>query len=152
MMGGPALQTGARDVRPRGRSGRLHPDARPRRARKSRRCRIEPEGLESRTLLATTPAPAVMGPLANLTGFSDATAQGNANSPAVAIDPYDSQKLVAVWGVDLSTLSPAPHTTATVEGAYSVDGGASWTPWPASTIRSSTSPPSAPRTPRPTPR
>ncbi len=51
---------------------------------------------------------------------------GNANSPAVTVDPYDSQKLLAVWGVDLSTLTPVPHTTAIVEGAYSNNGGANW--------------------------
>ena len=32
---------------------------------------------------------------------------GNANSPAVVIDPYNSQKLFAVWGVDESQVVPA---------------------------------------------
>ena len=40
---------------------------------------------------------------------------------------YDSSKLFAVWGVDLSTITPTvPHTTAIVQGAYSNDGGNSW--------------------------
>ena len=64
----------------------------------------------------------------NLTNFSDVTTQGNANSPTVVVDPYDSQKLLAVWGVDLSTLSPVPFTNAVVEGAYSNNGGTSWVP------------------------
>ena len=51
---------------------------------------------------------------------------GNANSPTVVVDPYDSQKVFAVWGVDLSSLSPVPRTTAIVEGAFSSDGGTNW--------------------------
>ena len=58
----------------------------------------------------------------------DVTTQGNANSPTVAVDPYNSQKVFAVWGVDLSTLSPVPTPNAIVEGAYSNDGGTTWTP------------------------
>ena len=95
--------------------------------RKLRHYWIDLEGLESRTLLATIPAAAATGAAMNLSGLSSVTTGGNANSPAVAIDPYDSQKIFAVWGVDLSSLTPVPHTTAIVEGAYSTDGGTSWT-------------------------
>ena len=52
----------------------------------------------------------------NLSGLSSVSTNGNANSPAVVIDPYDPQKLFAVWGVDLSSVSPVPHTTAIVRG------------------------------------
>ncbi|MGA2702789.1 MAG: VCBS repeat-containing protein [Isosphaeraceae bacterium] len=83
--------------------------------------------MESRTLLATTPAATATSAAVNLSGLSSVSTDGNANSPAVVIDPYDSQKLFAVWGVDLSSLSPVPHTTAVVEGAYSTNGGTSWT-------------------------
>jgi hypothetical protein len=83
--------------------------------------------LEPRTLLATTPEATATGAPVNLSGLSSVTTNGNANSPAVVIDPYDSQKLFAVWGVDLSSLSPVPHTSAIVEGAYSSNGGTSWT-------------------------
>ena len=66
-------------------------------------------------------------PPSNLSGLSSVSTNGNANSPAVVIDPYNPEKLFAVWGVDLSSLSPVPHTTAIVEGAYSNNGGTSWT-------------------------
>src|SRR5262249_21314748 len=88
--------------------------------------RLDLEGLESRTLLATIPAAAATGAPVHLTSFSDTTTSGNAISPTVVVDPHDSQKLLAVWGVDLSTLNPVPHTTAVIQGAYSNDGGASW--------------------------
>jgi len=93
---------------------------------------LDSEGLENRLLLATIPAAAVttiagspVSPI-DLTGFQTVTNDGNANSPTVVVDPYDSQKVFAVWGVDLSSLSPVPHTTAVVEGAFSTDGGTDW--------------------------
>ena len=58
---------------------------------------------------------------------SASTNDGNANSPAVVVDPYDSQKLFAVWGVDESQEPDRPLTTAIVEGAYSSNGGTTWT-------------------------
>ena len=63
--------------------------------------------------------------LTSVTGSNPAV-DGNANSPTVVVDPYDSQKVFAVWGDDLSSLSPVPHTTAIVEGAFSSDGGTNW--------------------------
>ena len=122
------MRTGSSDMLSRGLRGRNRLDARLKKARKSWYYRIDLEGLESRTLLATIPAVAPgTAPLRNLTNLQDVTTGGNANSPAVAVDPYDSQKLVAVWGVDLSTLTTVPPTTAIVQGAYSNDGGSSWT-------------------------
>jgi subtilisin-like proprotein convertase family protein len=78
--------------------------------------------------LATIPGATPTGAPVNLTSLTDTTTGGNANNPTVVVDPHDSQKLLAVWGVDLSTLSPVPHTTAVIEGAYSDNGGASWIP------------------------
>src|SRR5262249_24229214 len=111
-VGDMVMRTGASDIQGRGHRGRIRPDARLKRARKSQHRWIDLEGLESRTLLGTIPAATATGAPVNLTNLSDTTTGGNAISPTVAIDPYDSQKLLAVWGVDLSTLSPAPHTTA----------------------------------------
>ena len=125
------MRTGASDVRSRGFRGQRRPAARLKQTRKTRlrRAFLESEFLESRTLLATIPAATATGAPVNLSGLSSVTTDGNANSPAVVVDPYDSQKLFAVWGVDLSQEVPAPTpTTAIVEGAYSNDGGASWTP------------------------
>ena len=51
-----AMRTGTSDILSQGHSGRLRLDARLRRARKPRNYRIDLEGLESRTLLATIPA------------------------------------------------------------------------------------------------
>ena len=124
------MRTGASDVSSRGFRGQVRPDARLKRTRKTRlrRAFLESEFLESRTLLATIPAATATGtPAMNLSGLGSVTQNGNANSPMVVVDPYDSQKLFAVWGVDLSTLSPVPHTTAVVEGAYSTNGGTNWT-------------------------
>ena len=44
----------------------------------------------------------------------------------MAIDPYNSQKIVAVWSIDISNLAGPPHTTSLVEAAYSDNGGTSW--------------------------
>ena len=76
--------------------------------------RIDLEGLESRTLLATIPAATATGADRSVCPIFRASrpvpTSGNANSPAVVIDPYDSQKLFAVWGVDLSQLSRPSHS------------------------------------------
>ncbi len=54
------MRTGTSDILSRGHSSRLRLDARLKRARKSRSYRIDLEGLESRTLLATIPAASVV--------------------------------------------------------------------------------------------
>ena len=115
----------------RGHRDRSRPDSRLKKGRKSRDNRIGLEGLESRTLLATIPAaaPTIVdnSPASPISLTSLQTVSGgNANSPTVAVDPYDSQKVFAVWGVDLLSVSPVPHTTAIIEGAFSNDGGTSW--------------------------
>ena len=125
------MRTGSSDVLFRGHRDRSRLDTRLKKGRKSRDNRIGLEGLESRTLLATIPAaaptivdnsPASPINLTSLRTVSD----GNANSPTVAVDPYDSQKVFAVWGLDLLSVSPVPHTTAIIEGAFSNNGGTSW--------------------------
>ena len=110
-----------------GHTGRIRPKSRLKGDRKARITLIELEGLELRTLLATIPAAAATGSAVNLTGFPNATSCDNANNPMVVVDPFDSQKVFAVWGVDLSQEVPVPTpTTAVVQGAYSSDGGTSW--------------------------
>ena len=131
------MRTGSSDTQLRGHRGGLHVDTRLKKVRKSRHYQIDLEGLEARTLLATTPAaaatlinglPVAPIPLTSLTSVtgSNPAVDGNANSPTVVVDPYDSQKVFAVWGDDLSSLSPVPHTTAIVEGAFSSNGGTNW--------------------------
>ena len=120
------MSMGSSSILTLGRGGRRGSDKRARNSRVARLRGLGLEGLESRTLLATTPAAAPIASLANLSGLGSVSSNGNANSPAVAVDPYNSQHLVAVWGVDLSTLTPVPVTTAVVKGAYSTDGGNSW--------------------------
>ena len=144
------MRTGASDVRSRGFRGQRRPAARLKQTRKTRLrlAFLESEFLEPRTLLATIPAATATGAPVNLSGLSSVTTDGNANSPAVVVDPYDSQKLFAVWGVDLSQGALLPTTTAVVEGAYSNNGGASWTRLgERSPSRCSTSPPSTPTPP-----
>jgi hypothetical protein len=128
------MRTGSSAIQFRGRRGGLRVDSRPKKFRKSRYYQIDLEGLEARTLLATIPAVAPttvngspVGPM-NLTSFANATTTsgGNTNSPTIAINPYDSQEVVAVWGEDISNLSPTPQTTARIEMSFSVNGGTSW--------------------------
>ncbi len=122
------MRSGSSRILSRGRGGRNRLDARLTDGRKTRVRWLELEGLESRRLLSTTPAPAATGNAVNLTNLGSVTSGGNANSPTVVIDPYNPEKVFAVWSVDLSSLTPTvPHTTSVVEGAYSNDGGASWT-------------------------
>ena len=120
------MRTGSWDKLSRGQGGRIRRDARIKSARKSRHRWIDLEGLETRTLLATDPVATTAGALQSLTNLQSTTTDGNTNSPAVAIDPYDSQKLFAVWGLDLSSLSPEPFTHALVDYSYSTDGGTHW--------------------------
>ena len=55
------MRTGSSDIQFQGHRGRIRPDARPRKARKSRYCFMDLEGLESRTLLATIPVATAPG-------------------------------------------------------------------------------------------
>ncbi len=86
------------------------------------------DALELRTLLATTPPATSLGNFSDLSGLASASKNGNANNPQVVIDPYDPQKLFAVWQLDEGSQPLIQNTTSLVEGAYSTDGGGSWTP------------------------
>ena len=128
------MRTGLSDIQFHGHRGRIRPDARSRKPGSRGYCFVDLEGLESRTLLATIPGPVpatvdgtVETPM-NLTSYTQATASqgGWYNSPTVAINPYDSQEVVAVWGLDIHQLVPTPLTTAVVTGQYSLNGGATW--------------------------
>jgi large repetitive protein len=124
------MRTRTSDTRFQGHRGRNRMADRPDSGRKSRVRWLVLEGLETRRLLATTiPAAAATGPAMDLSSLSSVPAGSNANSPAVVIDPYDSQDIFAVWSVDLSTATaPNPYapTTALVLGAYSDNGGTTW--------------------------
>ena len=122
------MRTGASDVPSRGLRGQVRLDARLKKTRKTRLRRVflESEFLEPRTLMATIPAATATGSPVNLTSLSDVTTGGNTNNPMVVINPYNSQQVVAVWGRDLSQVTPVPFTTAVVEGAWSSNGGTSW--------------------------
>ena len=105
-----AMGTGASDFSSRRLRGRIRPDARLKETRKTRfrRALVETEFLEHRTPPATIPAaiPTTASPI-NRTGLTSVSSQGNANNPVVAIDPLDTSKMIAVWGVDLSPLVPS---------------------------------------------
>ena len=61
------MRTGSSEIMFRGHRNQSRPDLKQRQARRSRNYRFDVEGLESRTLLATIPAPVVTGsPLVNL--------------------------------------------------------------------------------------
>src|SRR5438034_6571945 len=71
------------------------------------------EMLETRTLFATIPA-AVSG--TTLTNLPGNTTGADDNTPSVAIDLNNPQKMVAVW----------INNDTTLRGAFSVNGGTSW--------------------------
>jgi hypothetical protein len=122
---------GVSDSLPRGNRGRIRPDARGRRVRGSRLRRIDLEGLEPRTLLATIPAAAATAPPVNLSSL-----MGNAgglttseNSTTVAIDPTNPSKIVAAW-VDndpsLGITGPPYAVQSVLEVVYTINGGQTW--------------------------
>ena len=126
------MRTGSSDILSQGHSSRARLDARLRKARKSRNSRINLEGLESRTLLATIPAATATAAPQNISSLMGNLGGVNASesSPVVAVDPIDPTKLVAVWvDNDPSELPATDNTIAVVlEAAYSVNSGQSWLP------------------------
>ena len=126
------MRRGTSDILSQGHNGRLRLDARLKRARKSRNYRIDLEGLESRTLLATIPAASVVtgtSPI-SLSALAGNGANANQNSPLVAVDPLDPQKIVSVWiDNDTPDITFTPFTQVLLEGDYSIDGGKDWTPF-----------------------
>ncbi len=94
--------------------------------------RMSLESLEARTLLSTLPTPVTA--LQSLVGESNSGA-GNSSSPSVAIDPLDPQKMVAAWTTfdpnnKLDAGNSGGQVTTYVQGAYSLDGGVTWTELP----------------------
>ena len=127
------MRTGTSDIFSQGHSGRLRLNARLRRARKSQNYRIDLEGLESRTLLATIPAatPTTAAPT-NISSLMGNLGGANASmsSSVVAVDPLDPSKLVAVWIDNDPTMFSATDGTyeSVLEAAYSTDAGVKWNP------------------------
>lgn len=90
-------------------------------SRKSRLRRIEIEHLESRTLLATTPAATATAAPVNLSGLTSADLGfEDADSPVVAVNPYNASEVVAVWIVDVPPLGES-----FAAGAFTINGGGS---------------------------
>ena len=109
---------------------------------KSKLRRAAIEWLERRELLSTAaaslsnlPAPVVVIPPnlgAAVSTGENITPTASAISPSVAIDPVNPKKVVAVWTYNdtASPFNPGALNTISsyVEGAYSTDGGVTWTP------------------------
>ena len=126
------MRTGTSDILSQGHSGRLRLNARLRRARKSQNYRIDLEGLESRTLLATIPAatPTTAAPtqISSLMGNVGGV-NASESSSVVAVDPLDPSKLVAVWIDNDPTMFADTDNgkfESVLEAAYSTDAGAQW--------------------------
>jgi subtilisin-like proprotein convertase family protein len=99
------------------------------------------EWLEDRALmttsLSTLPSPTVLTPPNLSTSLSAADAAGaltgsaSASAPSVAVDPTNSLKMVAVWTDQSLTGYNAGNFVAPIteyaQGAYSTDGGKTWT-------------------------
>ena len=133
-VGDMAMGTGASGNSLRGPRGRNRPKSRLEGVRRARVRRVELEGLEARTLLATIPAAAADGGgrRTSRTMFGNAGGtNASQNSPVVAVDPHDPSKLVAVW-VDNDPAMAGDHRQRhrrwSLEAAYSVNGGQSWLP------------------------
>ena len=112
----------------RGHRDRSRPDSRQTKARRSRNYRFDLEGLESRTLLATIPGRggdelSACQPVDNRWAMVPGAQE---DSPVVAVDPLDPQKIVAVWVNNDTADIPAPRPQVFVEGEYSVNGGQTW--------------------------
>ena len=122
------MRTGSSEIVFRGHRNQRRPDSKQRKARRSREYRFDVEGLESRTLLATLPAPvATSTPLVNLSTSMGNGAGAQEGSPVVAVDPLNPQKVVAVWVNNDTADIAAPTPQVFLEGEYSVNNGQSWT-------------------------
>ena len=99
-----------------------------RNARRLREYRFNVEGLESRTLLATIPGPVdTSAPLVNLSTTMGNGPGAQEDSPVVAVDPLNPQKIVSVWVNNDTADIGAPAPQVFLEGEYSVNNGQSWT-------------------------
>ena len=113
------MRTGASDVPSRGLRGRIRSDARLKKSRKAHLRQSVLEWLEPRTLLAVLPAAQVAGALQDLS-----TSGGSMSSPQVVVDRYNPLHLASVWVRTDPDL--APGNTTVVQGAYSINGGTTW--------------------------
>ena len=128
------MRTGSSDIMFRGHRDRRRWDSRLMKARKSRHYLFDLEGLEARTLLATTPAPVQTGSIANLSLPMGNGPGAQEDSPLVEVDPLDPQKVVSVWVNNDTADIPFPGPQVLIEGAYSVNGGQSWAQFQSSVI------------------
>jgi large repetitive protein len=87
--------------------------------RKTRLRQMALEALETRALMATIPGAVVT----NQVDVSNSG--GNQSSPSIAVDPTNPLNVVSVWTRIDPNLAPGP--TVITEGAYSTNGGGSWT-------------------------
>jgi len=96
----------------RGRLGQLRP------------AELVVESLEERNLLSVLPPPVVPNSVITL----DANDREQQNSPIVTIDPVNPQHAVVVWAENVYDPPALPEDQgfSRVQGAYSTNGGASW--------------------------
>ncbi|WP_406701360.1 Ig-like domain-containing protein (plasmid) [Singulisphaera sp. Ch08] len=104
-------------------------------ARKSAMRRLTLEGLETRTLMATLPGSLLVSvqqstlpaPYVDPNGpVTVSTSRGDESSPSIAVDKNNPLKLAAVWTRnDPAFAAPTPQVF--IEGAYSNNGGQTWT-------------------------
>ena len=103
------------------------------RERQLRRRHVVLESLEDRQLLATLPAPLVINESLNVGAKRIDLSPGNDDSestPSVTVNPANPNQLVAVW----TQFDDTPDTdVSSGRGAYSTDGGATWTTFDPST-------------------
>jgi len=115
------MRKGASDVSTRGHRGPVRPGGRLEKVRRERLRRSVLEWLEKRTLLAVLPPVQVGGPI--VTALQEGNDAGNMSSPQVAVDRYNANHLVSVW---VRNDPDSVNFQSFVQGAYSNDGGATW--------------------------
>ena len=122
------MRTGSSEIVFRGHRNQRRLDSKQRNSRRLREYRFDVEGLESRTLLATIPGPvATSTPLANLSLTMDNGPGAQEDSPVVAVDPLDPEKVISVWVNNDTADIAAPTPQVFLEGEYSVNNGQTWT-------------------------
>jgi subtilisin-like proprotein convertase family protein len=109
------------ELRSQGTRPRTRDEARGASVKRSRLRRLALEGLEARTLLATTPIPVVTNQVAASAGVGGVNI--NDSNPSIAVNPLDSNKLIAAF-TDRDTSSGTTLYFARV--TFSNDGGRSW--------------------------
>ena len=96
------------------------------------------EWLEERTLLATLPAATVSAQMNLNTLLNESQNEGapsdTYSTPTIVVDPSNAQDLAAVWIKTQATGTTLPsfnsggtQMTSIIEGAFSTNGGTSWT-------------------------